>query len=103
VQQWTAVFRCGDGTFLQMHNPWNGISNYALSAQQFGEDVAKDRRDAYLLKAAELTALAENSRYAAFKKHFENLALAYWRNITTISISFTRHQCLQKMAITAKC
>jgi hypothetical protein len=38
-----------------------------------------DRRDAYLLKAAELTALAENSRYAALKKHFESLALAYVR------------------------
>jgi hypothetical protein len=44
-----------------------------------GKMLLMDRRDAYLLKAAELTALAENSRYAAFKKHFENLALAYLR------------------------
>jgi hypothetical protein len=100
VQQWTAVFRCGDGTFLQMHNPWNGMH---CPRSNSGKMLPMDRRDAYLLKAAELTALAENSRYAAFKKHFENLALAYWRNITTISISFTRHQCLHKMAITAKC
>src|SRR5512143_916990 len=44
-----------------------------------GKMLLMDRRDAYLLKAAELTALAENSRYPAFKVHFENLALAYVR------------------------
>jgi hypothetical protein len=44
-----------------------------------GKMLLMDRRDAYLLKAAELTALADNSRYAVLKKHFENLALAYVR------------------------
>jgi hypothetical protein len=44
-----------------------------------GKMLLMDRRDAYLLKAAELTALAENSRYTALKRHFENLAFAYLR------------------------
>lgn len=38
-----------------------------------------DRRDAYLLKAAELRELAENTHYPILKLHFESLALAYLR------------------------
>jgi hypothetical protein len=36
-----------------------------------------DRRDAYLLKAAELSELAHNARYTALKAQFEGLARAY--------------------------
>jgi hypothetical protein len=44
-----------------------------------GEVLLMDRRDAYLLMAAELTELAENSRYDALKKVFQSLAFAYLR------------------------
>ena len=63
-----------------------------------GKMLLMDRRDVYLLKAAELTALAENSRYAALKKHFESLAFAYLRlaelakHNDDLDISLTRHQ-----------
>jgi hypothetical protein len=43
------------------------------------EVLLMDRRDAYLLMAAELTELAENSRDAALKKVFQSLARAYLR------------------------
>ncbi len=38
-----------------------------------------NRRDAYLFMAAELTGLAESSRYDALKEVFQSLALAYLR------------------------
>ncbi len=38
-----------------------------------------DRRDAYLSKAAELSELAHNGRYASLKAQFESLARAYLR------------------------
>ena len=70
------------GTCSSGHGSWNDMSNdtlYGSGPHKFGVGDNMASRDEYLLRAAELNALAQVETDHADKLEFENLARAYLR------------------------